>query len=374
MGRSLLKIGQRQLLTFETITTLDTVPLSGDFGQRYRSFASCVGDAEDLELLSRLIKRRAGPTVVVNLCSGVDSVRIRKHLGRLQAAYLDTSASLLPDRTNGSFAEIMSYAHTSVDSMFPQWICWGMNPGLVEIVARRLMMNEEDSAAGYHVTVYEYDQLDARTQAGRLGVGWSPAELVEEVMLTPTLEIREGKVLLAGEPGAKTKLVRWGEEEVPSRMVAHEDIWNLGRLPQVSSAKFLYAFHESIMEVLAGPVAPAYERLGVPEDEVSLKGTERVALQVATDGKVGKCLVWETDHREAWKRYRMNAVQFQVSRSIQVALELLQHTHLGLMRGTHCASTLPLTLQDWHFIDRVFAANDILWRPCEALGLCVMDG
>jgi hypothetical protein len=371
MGRSLLKIGHRQLSTFEAITTLDTTPLCRDIGLRGRSFASFTGDAEDLELLTWLIKRHPGPAVVVNLCSGVDSVRIRKHLCGLQAAYLDTSASLLPGRRDGSFAEIMSYTHTPADCIFPQLICWGMNPGLVEIIARRLMTDGEDGATGYEVTIYEYDLLDARTKAGRLGVGWSPVELIEEVMLTPTFEIRDGKAALEEEIGAKTRLVRWGGEEAPSRVVAHEDIWNLGMLPQVSSAKFFYALRESIMDVLSGAVAAAYELIGVPEDEVSLKGTDRIAVQVAGGGKTGNCLMWETDHGDVWKRFRVNAVQFQVCRSIQVALELLQHTHLGLMRGTYCASNLPLTPEDRHFMDHILAANDILWQPCEALGLCV---
>jgi hypothetical protein len=90
--------------------------------------------AEDLDLLTHLVKCHAGQTLVTNLCSGIDAVRVRRHLAKLKAAYRDSSASLSPERSNDKFSEVMSYTHTQVDSMYPQWICWGINPGLVEIV------------------------------------------------------------------------------------------------------------------------------------------------------------------------------------------------------------------------------------------------
>jgi hypothetical protein len=359
IGRGLLKIGQRQLSTFELVTVIDRKPLPKSYTSP--SFTFCLGDAEDLDLLTYHVMRVPGRTLVIQLCSEIDSVRVRRHMGRLGAAYLDTSASHLPGKMHGTYDEIMSYTHTWIEGMCPHWICWGINPGLVEILARRMMQNSKLHECAFDVSVYEHDQLDATTQSGSLAVGWSPEELIEEVMLTPTLEIVKGRIVQDHSTGAKAAKFCWGKEIIPCRVVAHEDIWNMGLLPQISSARFLYAFHPRVMKVLAGSVAEAYESLGVPEDRIPLSGAERLAVQITADG-VERCFTWETDHAQVWERYAVNAVQYQVCRAIEAGIELLQRTHLGLMRGTYCASTLPLDQMDWELIDEAFASNSIDWR------------
>jgi hypothetical protein len=373
IGKGLLKLGKRQLSEFETITVLDRLPLPESHLTNCGDINFQPGDAEDLELLSYIIKPLSKRVLVLNLCSETDSVRIRKHLGKLGTAYLDTSAGLLPDRSQENFIGLMKYSHTAVDSPCPHWICWGMNPGLVEIVARRIIKRFDDGAKGHHVTVYEHDDLNVSTRSGRLGVGWSPYELIEELMLTPSLEIKNGRAVQAGMKGAAPAAVRWGKEIMASRIAAHEDIWNIGLLPQVSSARFAYALHPSIMEVLDGPVDKAYERIGVPEDDVPLKGRDRVAIQVIRDNDEEECLLWETDHAWVWKEYGVNGVQFQVCKSIQVAFDLLQHTSLGLLEGTYCASTLPLTQREFTFIEQSFAANNVRWQPYKHVDLEIME-
>lgn len=373
IGKGLLRIGKRQLTTFDTITIIDVNRLDGNYLDYYRNINFQTGDAEDLDLLTFLVKPLSGRVLVVNLCSGVDSVRIRKHLGKLGTAYLDTSAGLLPDRTQDTFIDLMKYTHTRVDSPCPQWICWGMNPGLVEIVARKMLMDSHERDGNFHVTIYEHDNLNVVTKSGKLGVGWSPSDLIGEFMLTPTFEVRDDRPVQDDIKCAKPATVRWGGDTVASRIVAHEDIWNLGLIPQVSSARFAYALHPSIMEVLSSPVDRAYERLGVPEDDVPLRGKDRVAVQLISDNNERQCLVWETDHAQVWSQYGVNAVQFQVCRGIQVALDLFQRTSLGLLKGTYCPSTLPLTQREFDFIERSFAISDIEWLSCTSPDLRILD-
>ena len=372
IGRGLLKIGQRQLSTFESVTVIDKRPLPRSCKSHFPSFTFWLGDAEDLDLLTYHVTRVPGKTLVIQLCSEIDSVRVRSHLGMLGAAYLDTSASCLPGKKQGTYDEVMSYTHTWIEGMCPHWICWGINPGLVEILVRRMTQNGGNHERAFDVSVYEHDQLNATTQSGRLGVAWSPEELIEEVMLTPTLEVMKGRIVQDDSEGAKPAKFRWGKEIIPCRVVAHEDIWNMGLLPQVSSARFLYAFHPRVMEILASSVADAYESLGVPEDHMPLRGAERVAVQITAD-RVEKCFTWKTDHAYVWERYAVNAVQYQVCRAIEVAIELLQRTHLGLMRGTYCASTLPLDQMDWELIDKAFISNSIDWRPARDFELRVVE-
>lgn len=373
IGKGLLKLGKRQLTEFKTITVLDRQPLPESYLSRYRNIAFQPGDAEDLDLLGHLIKPLTKRVLVLNLCSDTDSVRIRKHLGELGTAYLDTSAGLLPDRSQEDFIRLMEYNHTAVESPYPHWICWGMNPGLVEIVARKIINRIDYGAKCHHVTVYEHDDLNVSTRSGRLGVGWSPYELIEELMLTPSLEIRSGRAVQARKKGATPAAVRWGKEIMTSKIAAHEDIWNIGLLPEVSSARFAYALHPSLMEVFDGPVDRAYERIGVPEDDVPLKGKDRVAVQVIRENNEEECMVWETDHAQVWKEYGVNGVQFQVCKSIQVALDLLQHTSLGLLEGTYCASTLPLTQREFTFIEQSFDTNSVRWQPYNHVDLKILD-
>lgn len=361
IGRSLLKIGQKQLDTFERITVL--APFRVELANRSR-VQLVVGSAEDLGMLKNLLERRQDRSLVINLASGVDSVRIRNAVGMMNAAYIDTSASILPGYANAGYDEVMSYTHSPSLSPYPQWIGWGANPGLVEIIARKLMSEQEDGV--FDISIYEDDQMEARTDSGKLGVGWSPGDLIEEVMLTPSLEIREGKRIQDSAAGARESTMCWGGRRIPCRVVAHEDIWNLGLLPQVRSAKFLYALHPSVMGVLSGPVEQAYQRLEVPDDEVPVKGVDRIAVQVA-NGQTETCLKWETDHAGVRERYGVNAVQFQVCRSLQVAIQLLQETDFGFKAGTYCASTLTLDSRSWDLIDCMLAENEILWTPCEKL-------
>ena len=124
---------------------------------------------------------------------------------------------------------------------------------------------------------------------------------------------------------------------------------------------------------MSSPVDRAYERLGVPEDDVPLRGKDRVAVQLISDNNERQCLVWETDHAQVWSQYGVNAVQFQVCRGIQVALDLFQRTSLGLLKGTYCPSTLPLTQREFDFIERSFAISDIEWLSCTSPDLRILD-
>ena len=139
IGSSLLRLGKETLSLFNSIIaidknftdkSMDTTDLRPDF---------IIGDIEDSQFLTDLCRQATAPVLFLNVATGTDNVKIRKIISPFDIAYLDSCASSLPDKTECRFSRYMPYTFTPISSRYPHWLCWGINPGLVEVVARKLI-------------------------------------------------------------------------------------------------------------------------------------------------------------------------------------------------------------------------------------------
>ena len=84
-------------------------------------------------------------------------------------------------------------------------------------------------------------------------------------------------------------------------------------------------------------------------------------------------LVWTEDHQATWKRFGVNAVQYQTAKSLLLAIMLLQRTDYGHMPLCVNASNLPISALDWPIFDRFMQALDINWQDGSHLNLHVAE-
>jgi len=370
VGRALCVLGRRQLASFEEVVTVDRRPLP-PFVDLPPGVAFEQWDIADDRRLRQLLDRLPPPTLLLNLCVGIDNLILRRLLADRDAAYLDAACSAPDGSDEVRFSRMMPHSLTPVASRRPQWLCWGINPGLVEIVARRLIHEWGEAGGPFSVTVFEHDEIHTATAAdGRVAVGWCCDSLIEEVMESPTFFVTSGREVEDATPGTRPVTARWNGAAVPSRLVGHEDIWNLGRLPAVRDAAFVYGLHPRIMAVFdTGQVALAKERFYVPPPEEPVYGHERVAVQVRGPDGRQRSLLWQEDHHRIWQRFGCNAVQYQTATSVLFALVLMHRTRLGGIGGNHTASTLPIAPDTWPLIDACLRELDIRWQDASSLGL-----
>lgn len=361
IGDALLRLKLPVLESFQDVVAVDTAlrkPVDVDI-----RFAP--GDIRDPGFLSELLSRVPLPAIVVNLAPGVDTVALRRSLAGLPVAYLDSSGSELPGVKEHRMSRIMRYTLTDVSTHYPHWVCWGTNPGLVELIARSAVEQHGFSLRGNRVEVSERDWLTLERNKGFVPVSWSPHDLIEEVMRAPMLRVRDYTVEEHGTRSQST-VVHWDHQPIRSWIVAHEDIWNLGRLNWVESAQFSYALAPAVMEALAGNAADAEKHLRIPSANEPVNGDER--LRVSVDNRADnkrRTWEWREDHADVWRRWRMNAVQYQVGTSLAFALEVLQSTEKGRQPGTYSASTLPIADNEWPLLWRLMRKNGIRWESDE---------
>ena len=369
MGSGLLRLGKETLDTFEHLIAVDqsVEKLNPQPGLNliYRQ-----GDIEEIKFLENLLKDIRLPALFVNLCSGVDNVRIRKIISQFDVAYIDSCASGIYQEPEYRFTRLMPYTLLKTDSSFPHWLCWGINPGLVEIISRKIMEKFGEKDRSFDVTIFEYDQLHADLNDSKIAVGWSPEALVEEVMISPSFWVTDKKQVEISEPGTRKILSFWKGKSVLSRIVGHEDVWNIGKLNGVNSAEFVYALDPQVMEAFEGGTNDALYLLKVPDADVPVFGMEQVAVKVKAAGS-GKeeMLVWTVDHADVWCRHKVNAVQYQTGKSLLLAIALLQRTRYGRLPLNCCAADLPIGGQDWENIEHMMMALDICWTDAAALAL-----
>jgi len=370
IGGSLISLGRNQLVLFEKIYAVDKSPTCLN-GLQGSGITSRVGDVTDPFFLHDLMSNVPGPSLFVNLCSGTDNIRIRHNLLQHDSAYIDSCASTTENPGEYRFSRMMPYTYARLDTQWPHWLCWGINPGLVEIVARRILTDLPDRADGYDVSVFEFDRLQSRTVNGMTAVGWCPEDLVEEVMLSPTLEVVDGEPIEDTTTGARDCRVNWGDRLIPARVVAHEDIWNLTEIPAVRNARFYYSLEPAVMDILRmDDVEKARNLLYIPEGIDTVAGLEQVAVQIKSDkSHVLKTMVWTEDHGDTWNRFGINAVQYQTSKSLLLAIMLLQRTRYGLIPHSNNAANLPITPEDWEIFDSFMQKLDIVWQDGSHLNL-----
>ena len=370
VGSSLVKLGWRELGLFDHVVAVDVINDRLLFCQD--SDINCIcGDVTDSSLVHSLMSTTPGPTLFVNLCSSTDNVRIRTALSFHDAAYIDSCASMTQDPEECRFSRLMPYTYSTIDSRYPHWLCWGVNPGVVELIARRLLKELPAEKNCYDVTIYEYDRLENVSDTEKAAVGWCPAALIEEVMLSPTLQIIDGNPVEDNTLGTRDNTASWEDTPVAARVVGHEDIWNMGSIPCVKNSRFLYSLGPAVMQLLKTDTKLAGDLLYIPTSQKeSIAGLEQVAVQVSgKDLSKPQTLVWTEDHGEMWQRFRVNAVQYQTAKSILLAIKLLQQTGYGTLPIACNGSNLPIGEADWQIIDSFMEELGINWQDGTYLNL-----
>lgn len=137
-------------------------------------FEGLTGDIGDPCFVAGLLDGLPGPILFLNLCADVDSARLRKYLSSHPVAYIDTGASAVSPEQEAGFAATMSYTNQSLHGAYPHLLCQGINPGMVELIARKIMREYPEEERAFDVTVYEIDTLNASLDDGLIAVGWSP--------------------------------------------------------------------------------------------------------------------------------------------------------------------------------------------------------
>jgi hypothetical protein len=187
---------------------------------------------------------------------------------------------------------------------------------------------------------------------------------VEEVLLSPTLVVADGRVVELSRRGSVEVLLRPGTPPQAARAVAHEDIWSLGQRPEVSHAVFLYRLHDCLMAALRADGADVTARLAVPAPGEVLGGADEITVAVCdlSSGAV-QARRWGVDHHREWVAHGLNGVQVQTARGVLFAMSLLQRTPPEALQGTFTASTLPDDALRPGDVLGGFAKLGIDWRP-----------
>jgi hypothetical protein len=373
IGKSLVTLGHDPFSLFENVFAIDKdgnslLPLQNS------NIICRSGDISDAQFLNTFMSGVPGPCLFVNLCSGTNNVRIRNNLAHYAAAYLDSCASTTRDPDECRFSRLMSHTYSKIDTSYPHWLCWGINPGLVEIITRKILADLPERPHTYNVTVYEFDRLTNGADADKAAVGWCPEALVEEVMISPTLEIIDGIPREDTGPGSRDSLVNWGSQPIPAKIVGHEDIWNLIEVPAVKNGRFYYSLSPAVMDILnMDDAKKARSMLYIPDPGDDITGLEQVAVQV-NDKNMSEpiTLVWTEDHERTWQEFGVNAVQYQTAKSLLLAIMLLQRTGYGLDPLSYNASNLPISPHDWPVFDHFMQELDINWHDGSHLKLHVV--
>lgn len=335
------------------------------------------GDIEDESFLSGVLSAYAGGFVFVNLCSFTDSYRIRTTVSRWGGAYVDTSCSTIHGKDEHRYSRLMPRTFQPTRNSEPHFTCSGVNPGMVEIITRKIINETFPKGASFDVHFFENDRFRARLNDDKVGVSWSPETLVDEVLLTPTFRIKDGRAVECDSPPTLKARIRWGGTTFEARLVGHEEIWNLRRLKgmTIENSCFAYALREEIMDVLKDDPEVANRRLVLPGRDVPVSGTDTVAVRV-TEKSSGDCrtLAWTTDHAATWKRWGINGVQFQVASSLLFFLDLLLRSGDWATGRVLCASDIPFQLIGWDVADDLLTKYDIEWKDANDLGLGIEEG
>ncbi|MGD0231956.1 MAG: hypothetical protein ABSC19_16640 [Syntrophorhabdales bacterium] len=373
MGRAFFILGSSLFASFDRVVLVERrqMELSGG-----RDVLFLRGDIEDESFLSGVLSAYAEGFVFVNLCSATDTYRIRATVSRWGGAYIDTSCSTIHGTDEHRYSRLMPHTFQPTRNSEPHFTCSGVNPGMVEIIARKIINETFPKGASFDVRFFENDRFWARLNDDKVGVAWSPETMVDEVILTPTFRIKDGRAVESDSPPTLKAKARWGSNTFEARLVGHEEIWNLRRLKgmTIENSCFAYTLREEIMSVLKGGPEVANRRLMIPGPGIPVSGTDTLAVQVV-ERSSGDCrtLAWTTDHAATWQRWGINGVQFQVASSLLFFLELLFRSGDWATGRVLCASDIPLELIGWDVADEFFTKYDIEWKDANDLGLGVEE-
>lgn len=374
VGQGILRLGDSVLRSFDQIVLADLKEELANSSARtgWKIFA---GDIREDSFLERLLGEMRLPALFVNVCSHLDTVRLRRFLSNRQVGYVDTCASAMEAEPQSRFSRLMPYTNTACHGRFPHLICQGINPGLIEYAIRLLVNTFSLVEDRLSITIFENDQLSCPRLEEAAAVGWSPEDLVEEVLVSPSMEICDGAVQEEAGPGTREVSVFWGHKPYPARLVGHEDIWNLGTLDRIGRARFLYSLHPDVMNAFRESAAGGRGPLAVPESDRPLEGKETLVVRICGQKtKRQKALIWQTDHGQVQHRYRVNAVQYQTALGTLLAMTLMQFTEAGRRQGTFNASTLPLTQADQEGLVFLMHRLGIEWKSFSPNAVWCQEG
>lgn len=185
-------------------------------------------------------------------------------------------------------------------------------------------------------------------------------------MSYPSFEVRNGIVVENDGNGHREKMVFCNDRRLRSRVVPHEDIWNLSRLPKVRDARFIYSLNDNLMDLFTGPIDVARERLVVPTESVMVWGHDTVIVTVkGIQSDFSRSMAWSVDHNLIWQQHGINGVQYQTAKSVLFAVTMLTEGFVPQAGSTYNASTMPLNDEGWAKSEEMMKTLGIYWRELE---------
>lgn len=362
VGRGILAVGKSFLKGFEEVVLLDNNPDCVAKMDGRNEYPLVTVDIENPDCLRKQLEQLRPPVLLINTCSGIDTVLLRRAIAAIPAGYIDICGSSISENPQAEITVSMPYTNQLCHGQYPHLICQGSNPGLVEYMVRLLIDRMGHNKDGYCVTIYENDQLkESHSQVKGL-VSWSPRDLIDEIAKTPLIEYARGQLVEGPLAISERIMTQWQDGRYPMFKVGHEDIWNLSRLNEVSDAVFYYGFCEDVMNILQMDCRRVLDTLRLPAENEELTGLERVVISVEHSSGLNQTVLWELDHAQTQRDLGINAVQYQTANATLLSALLMQHTDVGLWKGTYNASTLPLAGADWNILTHLMNCLGIRWQ------------
>lgn len=368
MGTGFFKLGKNFLARFKEIVVMDARRLIRAGGPT----RIIHGDVENTFFLNQVLgEYRQKGFLFVNLCAGTDNYRIRKVVAHNEGAYIDTACSMMYRKDEYRYSVLMPHTFLPTENKLPHFVCCGVNPGMVELMVRKVIYERFPGCKDFDI-FFEYDRFKAEGVKEKIGVSWSPCTLIDEVMLSPTFQVKDGKDV-EGEKGPTfSAKCFWDEKWIDTRLVGHEELWNLSRNPSlnIKNTCYAYSFRDEIMKLFAGDVTEAKAKLAIPGTDVKTVGLDTLAIKVVerSSGR-NQTIVWETDHLACQEEWGINAVQFQVCSSLLVFCELLLNIDKWKEGDITCASSLPIETFGWEYLAKLKKMYGIHWEQADDLTL-----
>jgi hypothetical protein len=367
MGRAFCVLGSDFISRFEYFVIIDKHK-SNILPEKCDCFI--VQNINNTELLYNNLKKYCNQFIFVNLTSNTDTFKVRQVIARLDGAYIDTSCSVKYGIEEYEYSKLMPYTLKRVKNKYPHFVCCGVNPGMVEIIAKKIIAENFLNTKDVDVYFFEYDQFTTKREKQEdIPVSWSPDTLIDEVMLTPSLELRNG-LAVEGE-SAPTYQVRmnWFGDKIQARLVGHEEVWNLQFLPEITvrNSYYIYALHPDIMDAFNNKVEYAKERFYIPDRSTPVYGSDTLVVEVVDcSSGISKSMFWSTDHFWTFSHYSINAVQYQVCSSLLFFCELLIRLDSRARGNTYCGTTLVIDCYGWDVVYDLFKKYKIEWEYIQA--------
>jgi len=327
-------------------------------------------DIHNTNFLYNTLKAYHDQLLFINLTSNTDTLKIRQVIAELDGAYIDTACSIQYGIEEYSLCKLMPYTLTKVKNKYPHFVCCGVNPGMVEIIAKKIIAENFLNAKDIDIFFFEYDQFTTkRKKQEDIPVSWSPNTLIDEVMLTPSLELKNGLVVEAESAPTYQISMNWFGDKIQARLVGHEEIWNLQFLPniKVKNSYYAYALHPNIMNAFNGRPECAKKKFYIPNRSTPVHGSDTLIVKVVNVSTgISKSMLWSTDHFWTFSHYLINAVQYQVCSSLLFFCELLIRFDSRPRGNTYCGTTLAIDYYGWDLVNNLFNKYKIKWEYIQA--------